>query len=347
MGRRKKTEDIVETQTTEEIIAGGCGGAAEERAFQAPNGIDVAALVQSVQGRYTKKKQPALAKDIKTGSDISLSTDPKDYVVSEEVGFWRPLTGILGLPFGRVLQIAGKPDSGKSTTAMTFMKAAQRDGVLVILWDSENKFSSRRYEKSIGGNPATILVTSSKNIVEGALEVISIVKDAKEQNPNIRILVVWDSVGATLNTAEDEENDEYSKQPGVTAKQVSWAIRRLNQIIEKYRDDDGGYTISLLCINQVYANIGSVGYKQKGGTELTYLSSIILELTRKKTLKRVRKGIKKQYGIVARANVVKNHLFDGEETVAELDLVVSADGIALLDEKLMNRDDIVWDESED
>ena len=345
MGRPKKKtiEEIVETKTTEEIVE----AAEQVLTMMPPQGIDVGELVTAVQGRYAKKKLPAQVKDIKTGADISLSTNPEDYVSSQEVAFWKPLTGIPGLPFGRVLQIAGKPDSGKSTTAMTFMKAAQYEGVLVVLWDSENKFSSKRYEKSIGGNPATIPVTSSKNIVEGAQEIISIVREAKAQNPNVKILIVWDSVGATLNTAEDEENEEYSKQPGVTAKQVSWAIRRLNQLIEMYRDDDGNYTISVLCINQVYANIGSVGYKQKGGSELTYLSSIILELTRKKTLKRVRKGVKKQYGIVARANVVKNHLFDGEETVAELDLVVSSDGISLLDDSLMSRDDIVWDEDGD
>jgi recombination protein RecA len=313
---------------------------------KAPTGLDIKKLVKAVKGRYTKKKA-SLARDIKTGADIKMSTDPADYIVSEDVEFWKPLTGIIGVPFGRIVQIAGQPNSGKSTTAMTFMKAAQHDGVLVALWDSEGKFSSKRFEKSIGGNPAIIPLCTSRNIVEGAQEVISIVKGVKEQNPKTKILIVWDSVGATLNTAEDEENEDYSKQPGVTAKQVSWAIRRFNQLIERYRDEkNGDYTIAVLCINQVYANIGSVGFKQKGGAELTYLSSIILELTRKKTLKRVRKGVKKQYGIVARANVVKNHLFDGEETIAELDLIVSADGISLFDESLMAREDIEWDDDE-
>jgi hypothetical protein len=32
---------------------------------------------------------------------------------------------------------------------------------------------------------------------------------------------------------------------------------------------------------------------------------------------------------VTRAKVKKNHLFDGEDCIAELDLVVSADGIKL------------------
>jgi RecA/RadA recombinase len=339
MGRPKKIQNIMDD---DDEVAEAVETIEADKSLTnnvVPTGIDLAALVKSVQGRYAKK--PALAQDIRTGNEVLLSTDRSDYVVSDEVAFWRPLTGILGLPFGRVVQIAGKPDSGKSTTAMTFMKAAQRDGVLVLLWDSEGKFSARRYKDSIGGEPSTILLSPNKNIIEGAQEMIFMVKAAKKQNPDVKILLVWDSVGATLNTAEDDENDEYSKQPGVTAKQVSWAIRRFNQLIEKYRDlETGKHTMSVLCINQVYANIGSVGFKQKGGAELEYLSSIILELTRKKSLTRVKAGQKQRYGIISRANVVKNHLFDGTECIAELDLAVSADGITLAD-TVKDQSDIV------
>lgn len=38
---------------------------------------------------------------------------------------WKALTNLKGLPFGRIIQISGKPDSGKSTHAMAFMKFAQ------------------------------------------------------------------------------------------------------------------------------------------------------------------------------------------------------------------------------
>jgi RecA/RadA recombinase len=86
-----------------------------------------------------------------------------------------------------------------------------------------------------------------------------------------------------------------------------------------------------LCINQVYANIGFMksGYVQKGGAELEYLSSLILEMSRKATLTRVRNKQKNKYGITTVAKVKKNHLFGGEDCVAELDLVVTAAGIEL------------------
>jgi RecA/RadA recombinase len=294
--------------------------------------FDISALVEKAKGRFDKKKAPLTAR-MKTGDMIVLSTDPSDYISSPEIDkFWKPLTGLLGIAYGRIFQIAGKPDSGKSTAAMLAMKAAQQQGALVVLWDAEGKFDSVRYRDKIGGDPSQIAVAPSRNILEGVQQVIAYVKAAKEMDPELKILIVWDSVGASINSAEDEENDDYSKQPGVTAKEVSWAIRRFNQLIEKFRDEDGDYTIAILCINQVYANIGSVGFKQKGGAELEYLSSLILEMSRKATLIRTKNKQKVKYGITTVARVKKNHLFGGEDCIAELDLCVSTSGIDLSNE---------------
>ncbi|MFA5757994.1 MAG: hypothetical protein WC942_01255 [Clostridia bacterium] len=306
--------------------------------------IDIAALVLKAKGRFDKKKS-VIASRMKTGDQITLSSNPADYISSDEINkFWRPLTGLLGVAYGRIFQIAGKPDSGKSTAAMLVMKAAQNQDALVILWDAEGKFDSLRFKERIGGDPAQIAVAPSRNILEGVQQVVAYVKAAKEMNPEQKILIVWDSVGGSINSAEDEENDDYSKQPGVTAKEVSWAIRRFNQLIEKFRDEDGNYTMAVLCINQVYANIGSVGFKQKGGAELEYLSSLILEMSRKATLVRTKNKQKVKYGITSVARVKKNHLFGGEDCVAELDLFVSATGINLSKDAKNDNDDLEEDE---
>ena len=309
--------------------------------------INVAELVAKAAGRFEKKKAHIGAR-MRTGNDIVLSQNPDDYIHSEQIDkWWTQLTGIIGFAFGRIFQIAGKPDSGKSTAAMEAMKAAQDLDVLVVLWDAEGKFDAGRFRDKIGGDPSLIPVAPSRNILEGVQQVVALVKAAKEMNPEQRIFIVWDSVGASINSAEDEENDDYSKQPGVTAKEVSWGIRRFNQLMEKYRDKDGNYTIAILCINQVYANIGSVGYKQKGGSELEYLSSLILEMSRKATLTRVRDKKKIKYGIQTVARVKKNHLFGGEDCVAELDLVVSASGIQLADEAKKKAPDVEGLDEED
>jgi RecA/RadA recombinase len=286
-------------------------------------------LINKAKSRFDKKS--LLNKTMKTADEITLSHDRKDYITNDEiVKFWKPLTGIWGLPFGRIVQIAGKADSGKSSTSLLFQKAAQEMGCLVILWDSEGKFDSKRFKDRMGGRPELIPTSTTRNIVHGAQQTVAYVKAAKELKPSQRILIVWDSVGGSVNSAETEENDDFSRQPGVTAREVSWAIRRFNQLIDKYRDQESGeYTVAVLCINQVYANIGSVGNKQKGGGELEYLSSLILEMTRFKTLTRQRQGQRIKYGITTRTRVAKNHLFGGEDCVSEMVLAVSAGGITL------------------
>lgn len=310
--------------------------------------IDISKLVSSVKSRY-EKNNPGAASLVNLGSDLALSNNPSDYIYTQDIRkYWGPLTGLIGLPFGRIVQISGAPDSGKSTLALLFMAAAQREGTVVVLWDAENKFSEQRFRKHMGGCPEYIPSTTSKLIIEGARQVTQMVNAAKEQNPDCKILIVWDSVGATLNSAEDDsEDDDYSKQPGVTAREVTWAIKKFNRLIAKNRNKETGEeTVSVLCINQTYANIGSVGQKEKGGSELTYLSSMILQLTRKSDLIRQKAGQKMKYGITTRAKVKKNHLFDGEECVAELDLVVSADGIKLANE-IKNMPDILgWSEED-
>lgn len=310
------------------------------------SGVDISKIVGKVQGRYGKKK--ALADAVTAGNNIALSDNDSDYVLSKDVSYWKPLTGVKGIPFGRIVQIAGKPDSGKSTTAMLFMKAAQQQGHIVILWDAEKKFSSKRYKNSIGGDPDSLLVSRLKTVNEGAQQVAIMVKELKQEYPNVKIFIVWDSVGATLNSAEDVEDEDVSKQPGVTAREVSGAIKRFNKLIERYRNvETGEETVAVLCVNQVYATIGAMakGDKEKGGQELEFLSSLILRLTRKKDLLRVKQGQKVKYGILTKAKVKKNHLFDGEECIAELDLVVSADGIKLAEEvKSQNSDIHGWDD---
>jgi RecA/RadA recombinase len=318
---------------------------ATKKALTKKEPLNIAEIVEKAKGRFSKKNS-SIAARMKTGDQIILSSNPEDYISSPETDeFWKPLTGLLGLAFGRIFQIAGKPDSGKSTAAMMFMKAAQDRGYLVNLWDVEGKFDSMRYRDRIGGKPEDILVAPSRNIIEGVKQVAAYVKTIKEMDRSQKILIVWDSVGGSLNSAEDEENDDFSKQPGVTAREVSWGIRRFNQLIERYRDDDGNYTIAVLCINQVYANIGSVGTKQKGGLELEFLSSLILEMSRKGSLTKVRKGQKIRYGIKTVARVRKNHLFGGEDCIAELDLIVSAGGIVLAQK--VNDVDNLEDESEE
>jgi len=316
----------------------------------ASDAINIDQIIAKAREAYGKK-ETGLAKQLSTGDTISRSDKDSDFIVWTRGPHWKSLTSLKGIPFGRIVQISGKPDSGKSTHAAVFMKEAQEQGVLVVMWDSERKFAANRFTK-MGGKPNELAIIDTNNIIQGCKAVANIVHAAKEINPKLKILIVWDSVGASVNSTEDSEEDEdYSKQPGVTAKEVAFAVRKFNKLANRYVDmETGDQSIATLVINQVYANIGSPGQTEKGGGELYYLSSLVIQLTRKGDLTRTRQGEKYKYGIVSRAKVKKNHLFDGDECISEMDIVVSADGI-LLAKDVKSLDDIKgWDdhsESED
>lgn len=311
-------------------------------------GLDIAKLINVARETYGKKGIGA-AQALCTGSSLSRPSEDEDFVRWTTGTHWETLTHLKGIPFGRIIQVSGKPDSGKSTHAMGFMREAQDQDVLVILWDSERKFSTKRFNDQIKGNSENILLVDTSNIQEGAIAVAQLVYAAKEQNEDVKIMIVWDSVGASVNSKEDdEETEDFNKQPGVNAREVSWAIKKFNKLINKYRDrKTGKESISVLVINQTYVNIGSVGSTEKGGAELYYLSSLVIQLSRKSDLIRTKDGEKYKYGIVTRARVKKNHLFDGMESISEMDLVISANGIQLASE-VKGADDIKgWDENED
>lgn len=312
--------------------------------------FDINAIVKKAQESY-QKKDLGLAKQISTGKTIARPSEDKDFIVWTKNDFWQSLTGLRGLPYGKIVQIAGKPDSGKSSCAANFMKMAQDQGTLVILWDSEQKFSPLRFDSKIGGKSDQLLVVNHNGIIEGCKAVSFLVHAAKEINPNVKILIVWDSVGACVNSSEDKSDDEnFSQQPGISAKENSFAIKKFNKLASRYMNKETGeQSVSTLVINQVYQTIGfgiSVAV-EKGGQEITYLSSLIVQLSRKKDLMKVKGGKKYKYGIVTRAKVKKNHLFDGDDCIAEMDLAVSADGIALADEVKKDSDIKGWDDSDE
>ena len=319
-------------------------------------GIDISKLVAKAQANY-KKTDAGLSMQLATGTSIARPESDEDFVLWQGGNHWESLTSLKGLPFGRIVQISGKADSGKSTHAAAFMKFAQDQDVLVILWDAEKKFNAPRFNHQIGGDSDSLLIVDTNNILNGAKGVAHFVNAAKEMNPKVKILIVWDSVGSSVNSSEDnEENEDYSKQPGISAKETGFAIRKFNKLSNQYIDRETGKdTIATLVINQTYSSIGMGAPTQieKGGTELGYLSSIIIQLSRKQDLLQVKKGDKYKYGIVSRAKVKKNHLFTGESSISELDLVISAEGVRLLkdvkagNETITGWDDKTGDDAED
>ncbi|HDY68549.1 MAG TPA: hypothetical protein ENH85_12235, partial [Candidatus Scalindua sp.] len=170
-------------------------------------------LDQIVKGARSsfKKTETGLGLQIISGDNISKPSKDSDFVFWKNSP-WELCTSIIGVPFGKVVQISGRPDSGKSTHAMQFMRLAQDQGHLVVLWDAEQKFSTKRFDNHFKGSSKDLLVVTSKMISEGADLVEALVHSARAKLPDKKILIVWDSVGGSLPKSEKGKSKRDSRQ---------------------------------------------------------------------------------------------------------------------------------------
>lgn len=300
--------------------------------------FDIASIAASVQKLYSKDdKSKAM---ITTGDTIRQTYTEADGVPVPEGHPLRELVSLPCVPYNKILQISGPPDSGKSTSSGQLMASAQKSGHLVILWDSEDKFDAHRFDTQFGGVSASVLLVKTNEILQGGEKIRKLVVAAKDKYPDAKILLVWDSVGGSQarGAAERELDSEKHGQPGQDAKENGAVMKMFVGLINKYTD-----SISVVLINQVYAKIGfmQMGDAESGGKKIEFHSSLIIRLKRIKTLVKTVKGRKVKYGILTRATVAKNHLSQSETSLHQLDFEITAAGANISSEQsiIENEDD--------
>ena len=286
--------------------------------------VSIHSIVSKAQELYGKDKVGASM--LSTGADLRRPTKAEEFVVISENHPWRKLTGLMGLPYNYIVQIAGAYDSGKSTLAGEFMAAAQKQDVYVILADSEKKFDALRFEKYFGGDKSKLLIIQSTMIRKLAGGMLKYIKTIKEADPNAKILVVHDSVGGSISRAraDKEIDDEGSNQPGSEAVENSDYMKHVVATMDKYPG-----SICLLLINQMTDKIG-FGQKgpveEVGGHKISFHSSLIVEMKKIKTITKVAKGVEVKTGIVSQAKIEKNHLSQSDTSVNKMNIAVTAGG---------------------
>jgi RecA/RadA recombinase len=289
--------------------------------------INIGKIVSDMQKLYAKDKK--IQSIITTGDSVKTKYTAKDLVPLPTGHPLASLMGLSGIPYNKILQVAGKPDCGKSTFAAEAMASAQKGDVQVILWDSEDKFDASRLTM-MGGDPSQILLVKTNEILKGAELVRRYITAIKDQDEDQKILFVWDSVGGSQSRshAERELDNEKHAQPGQDAKENGSVMKTVVALINKYPD-----TIAVYLANQTYAKIGFMqhGDAASGGTKIEYHSSLIVMLKRIKVLTKVVKGVTMKSGIISRATVTKNHLSQDETSIHQLDFQINAKGTQIVD----------------
>ncbi len=176
--------------------------------------------------------------------------------------------GIGGLPRGRIIEIYGPESSGKTTLALHVVAEAQKTGGVCAFVDAEHALDPV-YARKLGVQVDDLLV-SQPDTGEQALEIT----DTLVRSGAVDVLVV-DSVAALTPRAE-LEGDMGDSLPGMQARLMSQALRKLTASISKSR-------CMVIFINQIRMKIGVMFGNPEtttGGNALKFYSSVRLDIRR-------------------------------------------------------------------
>jgi len=175
-----------------------------------------------------------------------------------------------GLPRGRVAEVFGLEQTGKTTLCLHTITNAQHMGMEVVLVDLE-KFDPV-YATTIGVDVESLIILRPNESSQILDTVISSVRNGAG-------LVVIDSVASMAPKKEKEQSID-SDTVGIVAKQINKALRNL-------LDDTFERSATVLFINQLRSDIGlfKSGYVTTGGLGLRAFGSTRLAMKRADPIK--------------------------------------------------------------
>lgn len=281
--------------------------------------FDLSSIASDIKKEF--KDNPRMAGKIGVGSDLRELTD-KDYLLMPE--WWSKATGVPGLPYGKIVMIAGDSDSGKTSAAISAMKAAQDQDVVIIYVETEGKTTPQDMI-AWGVDPSGVLLIQS-GIAEEAFELMFDAWDkVVAKYPDSNLLLIFDSLGNTVSQRDSEISlTEQNSKPGGKGAVNRMAI---NKLVSK-RDETNA---AILFINYVYDNIGSPGKTNAGGKAVNFFSSLTFQTSRKSWYEKQVKGEKIRIGAEVVWKLFKNHLSKGKDLKKEVVLRITAEGIECLD----------------
>lgn len=258
------------------------------------------AIISGITKEINKTRGEKIAYNLKTDDDaptsvrswFSTSAIKLDYIISNKRGG--------GIPEGRIIEIFGEPSSGKSTLAQTICGQAQKNGAIAVYIDSENATSVENL--SMLGVDVNELIFVQEQCIEDTFQMIEqIITSVKNQDNSLPIIIVWDSIAASVSRTELEATYE-QQQIGIKARALSKGIMKVNQILKDKR-------VTLILVNQTRQKIGVIGGDPTvtpGGMAVPFAASVRLRVY---TPQKIKETIEKQEiikGIQVRVATIKN-----------------------------------------
>ena len=217
-----------------------------------------------------------------------------------------------GIPKGRVTMLAGESMTGKSLFVMKILASAQKEGLIPVIFDTENAIDPEGAER-LGLDVKNVKYVPCISIEQTRNALYKFLTTVKEKKLEGKFIIAIDSLGnlqSELSLARMGK-DNTSTDMGTNAR----AMKSLMQTCTNL----GAVTqTTILCTNHVYDNpaalFPSIEKNMPGGKSCVYLPSVTIQLARKpvksdggKTMDGETAVAQKNYaGIIIRALTRKN-----------------------------------------
>ncbi len=207
-----------------------------------------------------------------------------------------------GFPVGRVSEITGLEQSGKSLLAAHALLNTQKKGGLAVYIDTENAIATE-YLTAIGLNLKDMLYIPLET-VEDIFETVDVIIDKVRSSDKDRLVtIVIDSIaGASTKTemAADFDKDGYATAKALI---ISKAMRKITNLIGRER-------ICLIITNQLRQKLNAPAFSDPwttpGGKGIPFHASVRLRLSSIGAIKAKREGRDEIVGSRVKAKLVKN-----------------------------------------
>ena len=209
-----------------------------------------------------------------------------------------------GFPVGRVSEITGLEQSGKSLLAAHALLNTQKKGGLAVYIDTENAIATE-YLSAIGLNLKDMLYIPLETVEDIFETVDVIIEKVRSSDKNRLVTIVVDSIaGASTKTemAADFDKDGYATAKALI---ISKAMRKITNLIGRER-------ICLIITNQLRQKLNAPAFSDPwttpGGKGIPFHASVRLRLSSIGAIKAKREGRDEIVGSRVKAKLVKNRV---------------------------------------
>jgi len=229
------------------------------------------------------KFRTALTKSI-TGMSAGFN-DPTDWISTGNYALNYLVSGDFhkGVPLGKVTVFAGESGSGKSYfCAGNIVKAAQEQGIFVVLVDSENALDEDWLQRlDVDTSESKLLKLNMSMIDDVAKTVSTFMTDYKamDEEDRPKVLFVIDSLGMLLTPTDV---DQFNK--GDMKGDMGRKPKALTALVRNCVNMFGSHNVGLVATNHTYASQDMFDPDDKisGGQGFIYASSIVVAMKKLK-----------------------------------------------------------------